>query len=342
MDIDYIVSFMKKICETPSPSGFTHNANALVAEELRSFGLNISFTNKGSVSALIPGKNPIPKKALAAHVDTLGAMVKRIKENGRLSFTPIGGYSMSSVECENCLVHASEGSVYTGTVYSIKPSVHIHEDSKTIERSLENMEIVIDEKVFSADDVNSLGIEVGDFITFDTHFQYTKSGFIKSRHLDDKASVAILMGLCKHIMENKILLENSIQILITSYEEVGHGASTGLLPDIQELLCLDMGAPGTGQNSSEYSVSICAKDSGGPYDFSLRNHLVKLAKDNNIDYKVDIYPYYGSDAGTALRAGFDIKFGLIGPGVYASHSYERTHRDSIINTYELTLQYVLL
>ena len=342
MDIDYIVSFMKKICETPSPSGFTQNAITLAAEELKSFGINTSFTNKGSLSALLPGKNPIPKKALAAHADTLGAMVKKIKENGRLSFAPIGGYSMSSVECENCLIYTSKDAIYTGTIYSTKPSVHIHEDCKTFERTLENMEIIIDEKVFSADDVNNLGIEVGDFITFDPRFEYTKSGFIKSRHLDDKASVAILIGICKHIMENNIPLENSIQILITSYEEVGHGASAGLLPSILELLCLDMGAPGTGQNSSEYAVSICAKDSGGPYDFSLRNHLVKLAKDNNIDYKVDIYPYYGSDAGTALRAGFDIKFGLIGPGVYASHSYERTHRDSIINTTKLALKYILL
>ncbi|MEA4960710.1 M42 family metallopeptidase [Lutispora sp.] len=342
MNIDYIVSFMKKLCETPSPSGFTQNAIALIEEELKSFGIGTSLTNKGSLSALIPGKNPAPQKALAAHTDTLGAMVKRVKENGRISFATIGGYSMDSVECENCFIHTSKNTLHTGTIHTIKPSVHIHEDSKTLERSLENMEIVIDEKVFSADDVAELGIEVGDFITFDPRFEYTKSGFIKSRHLDDKASVAILAGLCKHIIDNDIFLENSVQILITNYEEVGHGASFGLMPSVKELLCLDMGAPGTGQNSTEYAVSICAKDSGGPYDFSLRSRLVKLAKDNDIDYKVDIYPHYGSDAGAALKSGFDIKFGLIGPGVYASHSYERTHKDSIVNTAELALKYILL
>lgn len=342
MNIDYIVSFMKKLCETPSPSGFTQNAIALIEEELKSFGISTSLTNKGSLSALIPGKNPSPQKALAAHTDTLGAMVKRVKENGRISFATIGGYSMGSIECENCFIHTSKNTLHTGTIYTIKPSVHIHEDCKTLERSLENMEIVIDEKVFSADDVAELGIEVGDFITFDPRFEYTKSGFIKSRHLDDKASVAILVGLCKYIIDSDISLENSVQILITNYEEVGHGASFGLMPGVRELLCLDMGAPGTGQNSSEYAVSICAKDSGGPYDFSLRSRLVKLAKDNNIDYKVDIYPHYGSDAGAALGAGFDIKFGLIGPGVYASHSYERTHKDSIANTAELALKYILL
>lgn len=342
MDIEYIVSIMKKICETPSPSGFTQNAMEFVKEELESFGIDVNFTNKGSLWALIPGKNPMPTKALAAHIDTLGAMVKKIKENGRIAFTPIGGYTMSSIECENCFIHTADNAVYTGTVYSIKPSVHIHDDCRTLERSLENMEIVIDERVSTADDVINLGIQVGDFITFDPRFQYTKSGFIKSRHLDDKACVAILLGLCKHIIENKISLENSVQLLITNYEEVGHGASSGLMPSIKELLCLDMGAPGTGQNSSEYAVSICAKDSGGPYDFTLRNLLVKLAKDNNIDYKVDIYPHYGSDTGAAIRAGFDIKFGLIGPGVYASHSYERTHRDSIKNTAELALKYIML
>ncbi|SHI60273.1 M42 family metallopeptidase [Lutispora thermophila] len=341
MNINYVISIMKKICETPSPSGWTNAAMNIVKEELESFGINTSFTNKGSLSALIPGKNPTPNKALAAHIDTLGAMVKKIKDNGRIAFTPIGGYTMSSIECENCFIHTANNSIYTGTVYSIKPSVHIHEDCKTLERNLENMEIVIDEKVSSADDVQNLGIEVGDFITFDPRFQYTNSGFIKSRHLDDKACVAILLGLCKHIMDNKITLEDSVQILITNYEEVGHGASVGLIPSIKELLCLDMGAPGTGQNSSEYSVSICAKDSGGPYDFSLRNHLVELARNNNIDYKVDIYPHYGSDAGAAIRSGFDIKFGLIGPGIYASHSYERTHKDSIANTAELALKYIL-
>jgi putative aminopeptidase FrvX len=341
LDIDYVVSIMRKICETPSPSGFTQDAMKIVKDELELFGIDVSFTTKGSLSALIPGKNPTPTKALAAHIDTLGAMVKKIKENGRISFTPIGGYTMSSIECENCFIHTANNTIYTGTVYSIKPSVHIHDDCKTMERNLENMEIVIDERVSSADDVLNLGIEVGDFITFDPRFQYTKSGFIKSRHLDDKACVAILLGLCKHVIENKVSLENSVQILITNYEEVGHGASTGLMPSIKELLCLDMGAPGTGQNSSEYAVSICAKDSGGPYDFALRNHLVKLAKKNNIDYKVDIYPHYGSDTGSAIRAGFDIKFGLIGPGVYASHSYERTHRNSIANTAELALEYIL-
>ena len=342
MDINYIVSIMKKICETPSPSGFTQKAMETVKEELESFGIDVNFTNKGSLLALIPGKNPMPTKALAAHIDTLGAMVKKIKENGRISFTPIGGYTMSSIECENCFIHTGDNTVYTGTVYSIKPSVHIHDDCRTLERSLENMEIVIDERVSTADDVLNLGIQIGDFITFDPRFQYTKSGFIKSRHLDDKACVAILLGLCRHVVESKISLKNSVQILITNYEEVGHGASSGLMPSIKELLCLDMGAPGIGQNSSEYAVSICAKDSGGPYDFTLRNQLVKLAKDNNIDYKVDIYPHYGSDTGAAIRAGFDIKFGLIGPGVYASHSYERTHRDSIENTAKLALKYIML
>lgn len=341
MDINYVISIMKKICETPSPSGFTKDAMKIVKEELESFGIDVSFTNKGALSALIPGKNPTPSKALAAHIDTLGAMVKKIKDNGRIAFSPIGGYTMSSIECENCFIHTATNSVYTGTVYTIKPSVHIHDDCKTMERNLENMEIVIDERVSSVDDVLNLGIEVGDFITFDPRFQYTKSGFIKSRHLDDKASVAILLGLCKHVMDNRIALENPVQVLITNYEEVGHGASTGLIPSIKELLCVDMGAPGTGQNSSEYAVSICAKDSGGPYDFTLRNHLVELAKNNNIDYKIDIYPHYGSDTGAAIRAGFDVKFGLIGPGVYASHSYERTHRDAITNTVELALRYIL-
>ncbi len=340
MNHDYIVQILKSICETPSPSGYTKKVFEIIEAEFKKIGMKIQYTKKGGLITHIGGKNGCITKAIAAHTDTLGAMVKEIKSNGRLVITPIGGYMPHSIECENCYVHTVSDKTFSGTIYTIKPSVHVHSDCKTLERSFENMELLLDSKITNKQDVTTLGIEIGDFISFDPRFRYTETGYIKSRHLDDKASVAIILGVCKYIYDNKIIPENTIQIYFTNYEEIGHGASSGLSKEIHELLCVDMGAPGTGQNTDEYTVSICAKDSGGPYDYEFKNKLVKMCKDNNIEYRVDIYPNYGSDGGAALKAGMDIKVGLIGAGIYASHSYERTHIDSISNTAKLLLEYI--
>ncbi len=339
IDMKYTLDIMESICNTASPTGFTKNVLKLIENELSGFGLNPNYTRKGALTAIIKGKNENIKRALATHVDTLGAMVKEIKGNGRIAFTGIGSYAPSSIETENCYVH-TESKILSGTVYTIKPSVHIHSDVRTLERSIENMEVVLDEKIFSAAEAKDLGVDIGDFISFESRFRVTESGFIKSRHLDDKAGTAIMLGIVKYMYENNIVPEYSVQLFISNYEEVGHGASSGLLPSVEELLCIDMGTPGIGQNTDEYTVSICAKDSSGPYDYELRSKLVKLAKDNNIGYKLDIYPYYGSDGSAALHAGMEIRVGLIGPGVYASHSYERTHSESIECTARLALAYI--
>lgn len=340
IDTGYVLEVLKKLCGTASPTGYTKGAFKLLEEEFHKLGMPVHYTNKGSLFSYIEGKNKHVRKALAAHTDTLGAMVKEIKENGRIAFANVGGYAGNSVECENCLIHTVSGRTYSGTIYSTKPSVHVHGDVSALERTLDNMELVLDEKVFSAKDTRDLGIEIGDYISFDARFKVTESGFVKSRHLDDKAGVSILLGVCKYIKENNIIPDYTIQIFITDYEEVGHGACSGIDQEAEELLCIDMGAMGIGQNTDEYSVSICAKDKSGPYDYKMRNNLVELAKRNGIDFKVDLYPNYTSDASTALRAGMCLRTGLIGPGVFASHSYERTHIDSIRSTAELLLAYI--
>jgi len=340
VDTVYILELLRKLCSTASPTGYTENAFRLLEEEFNRLRMPFYYTNKGSIYSYINGKNKNVKKALTAHIDTLGAMVKEIKENGRLAFSEIGSYASNSIECENCLIHTASGKVYSGTIYTTKPSVHIHNDVSTLPRTFDNMEIVLDEKVFSIKDVEDLEIEIGDYISFDSRFIVTESGFIKSRHLDDKAGIAITLGVCKYIVEKNIIPDNSIQVFLSNYEEVGHGACSGIAEESEELLCIDMGTPGTGQNTDEYSVSICAKDSTGPYDYRMKNKLVDLAKKNGIDYRVDLYPRYGSDASAALRAGMCLRTGLIGPGIFASHSYERTHIDSIRCTAELLLAYI--
>lgn len=340
--LDYILGEIENLANIPSPTGYSIEIIKYIGERLDELKVPYRVTNKGALIASFEGLNNDRDRVISAHVDTLGAMVKRIKGNGRLSFSQLGGYMLNSIENENCIIQTMDGKRYTGTVLTVKPSVHIHSDAKQIERNVDNMEIVLDERVSSNEDVEKLGIDVGDFIFFETRTQLTESGFIKSRHLDDKASAGIFLGVIKHMVENNIVPAYKTHFFFSTYEEVGHGASASVPENTFEFLAVDMGAPGEGQNSSEYDVCICAKDSSGPYDYEFRKRLVNICKEKGIGYKVDIYPNYGSDASAALRAGYDIKTGLIGTGVFASHGYERTHRDGVLNTAKLIAEYIVL
>lgn len=335
-----IINYLETLLSTPSPSGYTYKITDYIKKELDVLKVPYIITNKGAILATLKGKNNSYQRTFSAHVDTLGAMVREIKPNGRLSITFIGGFMGNSIEGENCTIFTLEDKSFTGTIQTIKPSVHISGDeARDIKRTPENMEIILDEKVFSKADVENLGINVGDFIAFDPRNIVTEKEFIKSRHLDDKASVAILLYSINYIINNNIEIPFTTNFFISNYEEVGHGASASIPLETKEFISVDMGAPGPGQNSSEYSVCICAKDSSGPYDYELRKKLINLCKDHKIDYKIDTYPHYGSDASAALRAGWDIKTALIGPGVFASHAYERTHMDSILSTLDLIIKY---
>jgi putative aminopeptidase FrvX len=339
-DRNVIKDYLINLLSTPSPTGYTDNIRKYVVSELDKLNVQYSLTNKGAVLVSFEGENKNYERVFSGHIDTLGAMVKEIKSNGALELTPVGGFMMTSIDGENCTIETLDNKTYTGTIQTIKPSVHISGDeARELKRTSQNMEVIIDEKVFTKEDTEALGINVGDFICFDSRATITEKDFIKSRHLDDKASVAILLTAIKYISENNLKLPYNTHFFISTYEEVGHGAKAGLPEHIKEFIAVDMGAPGPGQNSSEYAVCICAKDSSGPYDYNLRKKLIDVCKDKSIDYKIDIYPYYGSDASAALGAGWDIRAALIGPGVFASHAYERTHMDSIIETLKLVVAY---
>ena len=339
---DKIKHYLKNILLIPSPSGYTERIMNYIKEELHILNVPHFTTNKGAVVATIRGKNNDYQRTLSAHVDTLGAMIKKINSTGTLGIDPLGGFMMNSIEGENCTIETIYGKTFTGTIQITKPSVHISgSDARELKRIPENMEVILDEKISSKKDVEELGINVGDFICFDTRTVFTEKGFIKSRHLDDKASVAILLYAIKHLVENNIELPYTTNIFISNYEEVGHGASASMPEKTKEFISVDMGCPGLDQNSSEYSVCICAKDSTGPYDLVLRRRLTDICIKENIDYKIDLYPHYGSDASAALRAGYDIKTALIGAGIFASHGYERTHMDSILNTLDLIIKYCI-
>jgi putative aminopeptidase FrvX len=336
--VDYAVSQIEALCRIPSPSGFTHLAVEYVMQELQKLGYTPQTTRKGAVLCDLGGSGePL---LLAAHVDTLGAMVRAIKSNGRLRFTKIGGYPGNNVEAENCTIHTRDGKTWSGTIQMCEPATHVNHDLDTEKRTDKTLEVVIDEKVKSADDVKKLGISAGDFISLDPRTVVTPSGYIKSRHLDDKASAGILLALARYIAEETPALSRNIQLLFTTYEEVGHGGSAGIPAEIVEMISVDMGAVGDDLETDEHTVSICAKDSGGPYDYQVTTRLIQLAKEHKLQYAVDIYPYYGSDVEATLRAGHDIRHGLIGPGVAASHGYERTHREGLEHTLKLLIAYI--
>lgn len=336
------INYLKKLTSIVSPTGYTKEIADYLLEELSELGYSPVRTNKGGVNVVVCGIDDSRHRVVTAHVDTLGAMVRAIKPDGRLKMAKIGGYPWNMIEGENCSVHvASTGKTVSGTILVHQTSTHVYKDAGTVERSEDNMEVRLDEKVRNAQETRDLGIDVGDYISFDPRTVITDTGFIKSRFLDDKVSAAILLDLLRKYKEENIELPHTTHFMFSVFEEVGHGANSNLPKEAVEYLAVDMGAMGDDQQTDEYTVSICVKDASGPYNYEFRNHLVELAKENNIDYKLDIYPYYGSDASAAMRAGAEVKHALLGAGIESSHSYERTHIDSVRETHKLVDVYLL-
>ncbi|CDD85406.1 m42 glutamyl aminopeptidase [Collinsella sp. CAG:289] len=333
--LEYIGEQLKALTSIPSPTGFTRAVTDYVMKTLEEMGFAPERSTKGNVLVCLGGEGePL---VLASHVDTLGAMVRSIKDNGRLRPTTLGGHQWSTADGENCTVHTRDDRVYTGVVLNTEPSSHVADEKvETLEK---NMEILLDENVDTKDDVAGLGIQTGDIIAMDPRTVITKSGYIKSRFLDDKLSASVLLGLARAVAAGEVKLARKVSLLFTVYEEVGHGGA--FVPaDTCEMISVDMGCVGDDLGCTERMVSICAKDSGGPYNYELVSALADTAKRLSLDYAIDVYPHYGSDVEATLRAGYDIRHGLIGPGVYASHNYERSHMDGVHNTYELLRAYV--
>ena len=333
--IDFIAEQLKALTAIPSPSGYTKNATDYLMKLLQDMGYEPKLSRKGNVFVTLGGDGePL---VLAAHVDTLGAMVRSIKDNGRLRPTTLGGHVWSTADGENCTIHTRDGKVYTGVVLNTEPSAHVAD--KKVETLEENMEILLDEPVSTKAETLALGIQTGDIIAMDPRTVITESGYIKSRFLDDKLSASILLGIAKIVKDESLSFHRKISLLFTVYEEVGHGGS--FVPeDTTEMISVDMGCVGADLGCTERMVSICAKDSGGPYNYDLITELSNIAKEEQLDYAIDVYPHYGSDVEATLHAGYDIRHGLIGPGVYASHNYERSHLDGVKNTFLLLTTYI--
>ncbi len=343
MDLNYTEFAVQKTMELlaiDSPSGYTRAAEDYVAAQFAALGCPVQRTVKGGILADLGGTDADNALLLEAHADTLGGMVAEIKGNGRLRIVNVGGMNANNAEAENCRVVTKFHGVYEGTLQLVNASLHVNGDYSTTSRKFDVMEVVLDEAADTAEAVKALGISVGDFVCFDPRSRVTASGYIKSRFLDDKLSVGILLGFAKYLKDQNITPARRVYVHVTVYEEVGHGGAASVPAGVTEAISVDMGCVGEGLQCTERQVSICAKDSGGPYSYDVVCGLIAAAQKTGADYAVDIYPHYGSDVEATLSAGHDLRHGLIGAGVYASHGYERSHKDGVTNTLKLLEGYV--
>lgn len=344
-DLEYLVGRLLELLSTPSPTGNTEAAMTVLERELSALGLEWTRTRKGALCWTLPGKPGGKQVCFAAHLDTLGAMVKAIKPSGRLKLERMGGYDWGTVEGEYALIHRSEGDPLSATVVHVNQSVHVHGNPENLKRDKHTLELRLDAITSSALETAALGVRIGDYVSWDSRATFISTGgnegFVKGRHLDNKAAVAVCLALSKAVLEGKLVLEHTVHFFISNFEEVGHGASSGLPGHLDELIVVDMAAVGEGQNSSEHHVSLCHMDSSGPYSRDLSLKLRAVAQKHSLELRDDLYPWYSSDGKTAWLSGQDIPIALIGPGVDASHAYERTHTDALEGTFALMLGYLL-
>ena len=343
MERKYAEFAATKACELlaiDSPSGYTRKAADWVKEAFSSLGFDAQLTTKGGVLVNLGGADEKDALLLEAHTDTLGAMVAEVKANGRLRLTPLGGMRAENAETENVRVHTRTGRIIEGAVQLCNASVHVNGQYGETKRSFDTVEAVLDEDVKTADETRALGVEVGDIVCFEPRTRITSSGYIKSRFLDDKLSVGVLLGLAKYLHDTGKMPARRVYAHITVYEEVGHGGAGSVPSGVSEAISVDMGCVGDGLSCTEKQVSICVKDSGGPYSYEVVGKLIDAAKQEGASYVLDVYPHYGSDVEATLGAGSDIRHGLIGPGVYASHGYERSHVDGVENTLRVLKGYL--
>jgi putative aminopeptidase FrvX len=344
IDTQYLQRVLVDLLNTPSPVGDTEAGITLCCDILKEFPtLDLHVTRKGALIANWPGERSDAPRGVTAHIDTLGAVVKQIKPNGRLQLAQLGNYAWTAIENEGVTVVASSGAKYRGTVLVTNASHHLYSSGdgpNDKPRNERTVEVRLDARTSTRSEAQALGIEVGDFVLFDPRVEVV-NGFIRSRHLDDKGCVAALFAALKAIHDADKVPAQRTTLLIANYEEVGHGGASGFPPDLHEVLALDIAPLGDEQNADEFSCALCARDDDGPYDMRMRRHLISLARQHDIALKTDVFNYYCSDGDALWKAGADVRCSLIGPGVDATHGYERTHMDALVATAQMIVAYLL-
>jgi len=338
---EYLQSVLRGLLEIPSPSGMTDNIVRFVCSELDSLGLSYELTRRGAIRATIKGKKAKPRRAIVSHLDTLGAMVKNLKKNGRLGIVPIGTWSSRFAEGARVTVHSDGTKKTQGTVLPLKASGHTYDEEVDQQPSeWANLEVRLDQAGSSLNTLWESGIRVGDFVSFQPQLEINENGYINSRFLDDKAGVASVLSALHGMRHHGITPPLTSSILFTISEEVGVGASHILRGNVAEMVSVDNGTIAPQQNSCEFGATIAIMDSGGPYDIHLTKHLIDLCTENNIDFSRDVFLHYHSDAAAALEAGNDIRTALVCFGLDASHGYERVHILSLTNVADLVISYL--
>lgn len=340
VDSKYLIDCFKEIIAVPSPTEFYVRLNPVLKKYAESLGHEMTFDRRNNAYITIDGEDNSKTVLISAHADTVGLMVRKIDGNGALRIRSIGGINLSTLDGETVTVHTREGKDYTGLFLCQSYSTHVFPDALTLERSEKTMMIILDERVGTKAEVESLGIRPGDFVSIDPRCQITEKGFIKSRFIDDKGAIACCFAAIKYMNENGLKPKYKTIFQFPYSEELGFGGC--YIPEgVSEVVGVDIGLIGPELDGNEYSVSICAKDASQVYDYDMTNKLIELAKKAECDYAVDVYFRYGSDVGAARRGGNDIKGGLFGMAVYGSHGMERTHIDGLLNTTNLLLAYAL-
>ncbi len=330
IDRDYMLGTLKRLLETPSPSGMTDMIVGLVCNELETLGIQFELTRRGAIRADLEGGRHSPDRAIIGHLDTLGAMVKGYRANGRLELVPIGTWSARFAEGARCTIYSDGALRYRGSILPLKASGHTFNlEIDTQAAAWDNLELRIDEKTDSEAETRALGIHVGDTISIDPQPEFVDTGFVVSRHLDDKAGVAAMLAATKAVVESDVRLPIDCHLLFTISEEVGVGSSHILHGDVAEMVSIDNGTVAPGQYTSEYGVTVAMQDSSGPFDWHLTRSLLDLCAEHGIEHSRDVFRYYRSDAAAALEAGNDIRTALLCFGLDASHGYERVHLDSL-------------
>lgn len=342
IDTDYQIDFLVRLLNIASPTGFAEPAVAFVEKELSKYPqLELSRTRKGALIAKWSVESDQAPIALTAHVDTLGAVVKEIKSNGRLRLSRVGGVEWPTVETEGVWIFTSKGEKIRGSVLCDTASGHIYGQAmKETPRDDDHMEVRLDARTTSDKETRGLGINIGDCAAFDPRVEVT-DGFVRSRHLDDKACVANIVSAIKSLSDAGQSPTRTVYFHISNYEEVGHGAASGIPAEVAELLVVDMAVVGAGQESDEFNATLCIKDAGGVYHEGFNKKMRALAEQHGVPYKTDVYKFYASDGEAFWRAGGDVALALIGPGIDASHNYERTHTDGLLATTNWVMAYLL-
>jgi peptidase M42 family hydrolase len=340
IDTGYLQSILSKLLEIPSPTGYTDTIVRFVTTELKALGLEAELTRRGAICAIRQGSRREGARAIVTHLDTLGAQVKLLKDNGRLALIPVGHWSARFAEGARATVFSEDGA-YRGTILPLKASGHtFNEEIDRAPVGWDHVELRIDALARNMDDLEKLRIDVGDIVSIDPQAEFIDNGFIVSRHLDNKAGVAVALTALKAMQDANLTTPVDIHFLFTIAEEVGVGASSVLTPEVASMISVDNGTSAPGQNSSEFGVTIGMADQTGPFDYHLTKKLVHLCRENDIRYQKDIFRYYRSDSASAIEAGADVRTALITFGVDASHGYERIHMHALRSLAELIAAYV--